>query len=1454
MEKYLDLNRKFGHLINYSSYEFDALGLRTKRLSWEQVLKGRYSVIVGRANFGKTSEFRAKNQAFREKGRASIFVALHRVLSENVFVDALETAEKEAYDAWKQNRGELVIFVDSLDEVALASRDGISRALRKVCNAVGAGSDVRWVLSARPAVLTDSVLNLLQQELRTTLFKKGEQSIEEAFTDEESEVGNEPQANDFARNNGVGEADAKGKVENKILEQDQLKIYVLHPLDRVAASLYLREHVGMLEPKETILAARRYGLARMIDSPGGLDILGYIDPVKTPPQSLTTVFEQISDAIQEQQRTDPREALLDDAEPEAFKEAIQRLAAASMVCGLPNIELSDAALQFQPGVLSARPILAPMLREASLKYLLGSRFFIDAGQQQVKLYPDELFPFLAAKRLAGLVKSPNHARLLLDNFSWKAPTGECGVNREFLTLAGWLSVFSTHCRKVLLDTEPQAVAFFGDLRYPGVSMHDATTALERSIKRLVDDGDSLGRRHFTLTTENYWQGMKPGLAPVLERLYQKYSSDISARDALLDIAGNAASDIFRDTVLDAAGQDYEKLLVDQLGLNYILSLGQQHDFDALATVLLKQPALPEDRIATVVSHIAWRSLNAKTIALLVVQQFERGRGGYSLDWALTSMVAENASEVELYSLIRSLTVHLINREIKRGRSSEEFRSDQKFVELVLDLLAVLVERSSVSVTKTVRLCLVVNRFMVKNYSGSADLAQLNNSLRGNKVVRLAFLRSLVHLTDKTSAGIMDGVFQYHSLYPLVDGDELELNEPNFTQLVERWKKSAENQRHKPGSARRKEQLVDENSRRVMVENLEGIRQGNDDKTLAWIGLQLSRTIRESRYGECNFSAFREAAGDQIADAICTGLSKLWRQRDPLSNETEPNSTFNLTVAGLQGLFLDLGDGATLPVLAKVEVQRAIRYAAFEISGYPKWFWKLVKNYGEIAVVELLHMFTNSGRGAVSMAHAETLVRNLDDAPSEIQRRLAQAAWDFVRRTPSVGEYTVKMALKVAAANAVIEQADLESEALRLMEKAFGEEMPAIAIDNFVFNTDAEQQAPQQKINELMRLRNNAVTWGGLWLCTYPRSFSEAWQNWSDANKCDAQDFMLSLAVELGEERGARLMQVTDKGSEGFEVLKKLYHWTHSIIKIADDPERERFRVYSPTQRDHAQALRDAIVPAISYAKSEKAYQILEEIRLSSSGTTSKYLRYMQFMMREEQYPRNQIEQRAYIEFERNLASKVSSYISFAMAVENDLLTVKSQIETGDFSLRRFFNGINFDRIKTDNDGLALEDDFQSLLGSELNHASRGRYSVALESVLPGGTRRDVLCQMDDYKATIELKMSERWTVNDYIEALERQLQGQYMMAENSKIGFFVIVLQKKTRTWKLPDGKRIGFNLLLEHLQKRARDKEATDSALFLRVIGIDASTKVDFRQEHAANAGSAKYAIEKGNEWSGRG
>ncbi|MES2298680.1 MAG: H-NS family nucleoid-associated regulatory protein [Pseudomonadota bacterium] len=1476
MDNYLDLNRRFGLLTDYTADELFASEVLGKRMNWDNVLAGRFTVIVGRANFGKSTELKAKSNELRARGQSAIYVALHKVLGEDGVDDALETADCDALSSWKQSGGELTAFVDSLDEASLGTEDGIRKALRRLVRALDwPNSDVKWVFSSRPAVLTADILVLLQEELRTTLYSESRENLSDDDTvlaDDDSVVYESGErrhdaseddlsgAKDLTIGN-VESTDGSGKTVRLPYAREQLKIYALRPLDKAAAVHYLGTHLGVAEPKQMLNAAFQFGLARLAEGPGGLDILAYVDPVRDPPQCLTHVFEKMTDAMQQQQRSDPREQRVGNPPPESLEEAIERLASASAVCHLTNIELSPKSLRFRDGVLSARPIIASLLSEPSLAYLLGSRLFIDSGQYQVKLYPDELLPFLAAKRLARLVKSPDHARRLLANFTWHSTTGECGVYRVLLPLSGWLAVFSAHCRKELITVEPQAVAFFGDLRNPQVQLAEASTALENSLERLVSSGDSLGRSYYTLTAENFWQAAKPGIAPTLERLFEKYSDNSHAKDVLLDIAGHGRLDMFRMRVLDSHGNDYSKLIDDQLDLDYIFSLGREDDFNELGRALIGKSDLVESRVARLVAELAWKVLDAKRIATIAAEQLRKGRDGYSIDYVLTHGVADEASDIDLYKLARSFLLRLVNSTFGKGRDSEQYWADQRFVELAMNLIALVITRSAAAPFRVAKLCLVLGRFVNKHHHGTADSVQLQAALQANKPVRMALLKGLVYPTDKTADGIYRGVFWYRPLYQYVDGDEAELGEPGFTELIKSRNNKTVGLTFKQTERHDRGLVVDRESKDALLNMLDGLRDASQENALVWVAQWLNRTHERSRYSECNFILFEQAAGDAIAQAAREGLRTLWRKKDPTWNEAEPNSIYNITIAGLQGLHLDLGDGTQLPPLSDDEVLRAIRYAQFEINGYPTWFWDLVGAHSRIAIKELEEILARSSKGPVSLDKAMTLIQRLDEAPIDIQHGLVRSIWNFIQSNLQISEYASEAALKVVVANStIINQVIFESEAWRRMSAAFDNEIPLL--DDVAGALDVEEQDArgrlEKQIQELRLQCSNAVVWACFWLRIYPDTFCQRLESWRTAIPQAAERLMEALAARLGEDRGVLLKQVAEKKAIGLNALKVLYKWAHLTIKEVNDVNRADGRVFRPGRRDHAQRFRDAIVPAISHAKSEHAYVVLEELRQQTIGPGAQYLRHVQFMMREEQYSKKPIAQKDYLEFERTFSPPVSDYLAFAMAVEADLLAVKCQIETGDFSLRRFFNLVNFNRIKTDNDGLALEEDFQAILGSELNHAAGGRYVVALEPILPEGTRRDVLCQTGILRATVELKMSVRWSLRQYIEALEKQLQGQYMMAPNSKIGFFVVVLQKQ-RTWNGSDDKPIGFEEVLGILRDRAREKEISDSSVYLRVIGIDASPKDDFRSAKKssqvdASSRAPKYADDAGNTWGGRG
>ncbi len=237
-------------------------------------------------------------------------------------------------------------------------------------------------------------------------------------------------------------------------------------------------------------------------------------------------------------------------------------------------------------------------------------------------------------------------------------------------------------------------------------------------------------------------------------------------------------------------------------------------------------------------------------------------------------------------------------------------------------------------------------------------------------------------------------------------------------------------------------------------------------------------------------------------------------------------------------------------------------------------------------------------------------------------------------------------------------------------------------------------------------------------------------------------------------------------------------------------------------------------------------------------------------MREAQFARPPLAQLKYGDFEHSFTADVTNTTSFAMRVESDLLAVKYDIEQGEYSLRRFFTEVVLKKrplssAEGDKEGLALEADFQSLLASELHHHSKGLYSVTVEPHTAESKRRDVLCSHGDMFVSIELKMSRRWTLDKYEEALEKQLVGQYMRHRKATTGFLVIVLQEDGRTWNDPKtGAKLDFKALVALLSEKALRLESKDRRRYLRVIGIDATKPANFRVLAKKSAQPAKAPV----------
>lgn len=1410
MTTYFDLDRRFVHRTKYEPHEITVSDVTGKRVKWPQLLENRFVVVVAPANYGKTTEMLEQVKRLRQEGGDAVFVALRKVADRVSFEKALEPADRSAYDAWKRApAAPLTIFVDSLDEASASKRDGVEYLLGEVAREVGWPSGlVRWVISTRPAVLSAAVLETLTSQLVVPYETTVKVPMGKVASVASSSSTSAP-------------ADGASPAES-----ETLLLFSMAPLDSGQAKGYLSGRHASLNAPELLRISRERGLAGFTTSPGGLDVLANMGLVTRPPDSLTEVFQRVVDVVQERQRVDTRIEAAGGAMPNDLATAAQKLASSSQVCQLPNIELTDDALVITEGVLSARKIAGDMLPDKILRQLLNTELFIDADLNQVKLYPDEISPFLGAQRLASLIQSPEQAHKLVEHFTWQAPTGEQGVYRQFLPLLGWLATLNQHCREELLEREPQALAFFGDLRSGRVPLDAAKTALRESIRRLVDQGDRLGRGMFNLTSENFWQAGATRLTPLLKELFLKYGSHHWARDALLDIATSSRSDALRSFVLKDHGNSYPRLLQRTMDLRYILELGQARDLAGLAKALKADDKISESVVATLMTRLGWSYLTAKELAVLVTTQFGRGRGGFSISYSFDAGLVEEATDEQLHELCRALVVRLARLREREGRPARaRGRTVDRHVELVAETLAALLRRPSFSKHKRAALlCLVMQRALTDGHLGTSNTANLRQAIGENAAVRFDLLSLNVRRAGKDEHKLWSAAYGYESFCELVAGDVDALNSPELTAVVRKHEEAqaAHRAKQKPIRTARDERLkVSQGVKKELLDMLDTLRDGSATNGLAWVAAWLLQTNPSSRYGEVHFKVFEQQAGLEIAQAVRDGFSKVWRNRAPEFKEDEPRTTHHITAAGLQGLHLELGDGKNLPRLTKDEIGRAIRYAAFEINGYPKWFWSFVEAHQDVAGRELVQMVRQANAGAVSLEHAQEILTSLGDAPPAVQARVAPLAWAFIVQRSSLSDYVVERLLIVATGvSGVVARSEFEGAALAKMQNAFDGPLPAEA----------------DKAQAVRARRKQSVVWASNWLTAYPTAFCKAVEKWLKKDLRNARAFTFELAAYLGTDYGARPVRLAKTSDDGVTALAALYEWTMAAVRPEDDAEHPEGEVYSPDERDHAEQLRNALIPAIAAAKSQLAYEVLDKLRKSATGPREIYLRGVQFEMREAQFARPPLAQQRYNDFERDFTADVTDTTSFAMRVHSDLLAVRYDIERGEYSLRRFFTEVALKKrpkneAEGEKEGLALEADFQCLLASELHHHSKGRYSVTVEPHTAESKRRDVLCSKGNMFVSIELKMSMRWTLDQYVEALEKQLVGQYMRHRKATTGFLVIVLQEEGRTWNdSKTGGRVDFKGLLALLSEKALRLEARDRSRYLRVIGIDATKPENFR------------------------
>jgi hypothetical protein len=1373
----LNLNRTLFEAsgTDWSDSGADMAGAFGKLLQWSAVLQNKCSVLVGSANSGKTSELRLQSTSLRDAGTYACFIAVRELLVSDAIETALESREASTLRAWLKAPGkQLYLFVDSIDEAALSGPRDLRTCLRKLVDTVAiAPENVTWVLSTRPAVLNQDVLDAIDDALGVTVPKLA------------ATVTQRPEIDDAAETKANSAPSSKNGANTA-------KVFRLTPLTRPQACTFLGTALRLPNATEVMHAAEYYGLGHLLLSPGKCKLLAQMDLIDNPPVSLEQTYRR-SVSLHLDAPSSGRTLVVKISKEQLEAEA-SRLALASTLCERLNIELPSEEEAPSPQALSARTIVRGLL-DSGLTYLLSSDFFEESGHQQVKMQPDDIRFYLAASRLAKLIEGREDARRVAQILGWRAPTGEFGIFIPFIPVAGWLATLNRYFRLECLELDPQCVAFFGDLRYlPVPEAHAALTAATLQIAA----GQQIGRGVYHLTSENYWQAGGAALLPHISVLFKENINHEDVRELLLDIATAVRSPILRDQAFSFVGKSYRGILDDVGMLTYFLAAGTATDKKRLRSAALKATDLSEQSLRTLIKHCAWSTLDAADIASLVRPTADDDERTYMLSYALTNEVGPAASTDELQDLSKCL-LDLVVASLPAGDADdiqENMERAKWLAQVVAELLAELAQRPLKGVAIK-RAASLVTEFKIevldRDMASAVDSEALQAVLQPPGPLRSAVVRQLIqkHKSADETTLWHTFLFRHAVVRPTLE----EARAAKATVLTKVLKGDAaavaRGKQQPKQVASKKTVHASDKSRKELLKRKAAIKAGKDVNALAWVAQLLSSTRKLSRYGDVAMGEFKGAYGAELAAVVSDGLKALWRTQVPRRDEANPRSTYWSTIAGLQGLHLEFA-GVEAPFLTKKELQRALDYGLYEINGVPKWYWTLASSNTAESVKFLRHTLKSARNGAVSAERAAKILTLLGDAPLAIQLALAGDAW-------------------AAACTGKLDSYQTDNVLSLLVEKK------QVAADEF--GREAHQRVFVSPSNP------TAAIWAINWMLLDAPAFLKGLAQ-ARSETTEMLDSLISaVATALEDGRGPSFQEIAKDSSAAVDAFKALYLELVRVLPREKDRPHPAGKVYDVNHRERAQRTRDRLPGVLAAARTTAGYLALKELRnLAASESERRYLQALMHQTAEamQRRPRPMTEDE-YLEFERTLRPAPGSSDAFAQQVENDILDVQDIVEKGEFSPRRFLAT----SVQDAQAGVvkAMEDEFQLYLAGQLDLLGRNHYSVFREPQGSDDSRRDISIAhpAHGWKTTLELKVTNGdWSVRDYRDSLRNQLVGLYMRERRTTVGFFVILRQSR-QPWMGPDGP-IEYEELLKLLKEDALLIEREQPQLRLRVIGIDAT------------------------------
>jgi hypothetical protein len=1414
-----------------------------KGIGWTQLLESQRILLIAEAGAGKTHECRAQAKLLFEGSEAAFFLRLEEVAANGVRL-CLYGAQQTRFDDWRASASQMgYFFLDSIDELQLAHAD-FRDALGRL------GHDLEGGWGRATIVVTSRPVDIDRKAFAELL------PVPKAVTD-----------------GGHEEEFVRMAVEGSVSDDKRSR----HPLFREVCLLALSDEDilefaagrGVVQPEELLAAIHARHAGDFARRPQ--DLIELCDDWRDHHQ-IRAHFEQIKSHIHARliARADRQEKA--DLTLSKAHVGAQRLALAAMLSRRLTIRHSAGADVEGSGDVPLIPSeLLSDWTATEIVTLLERPIFAEGGYGRVRFHHRSVLEFLAASQIKDMVESGklavSAAKRMLFSFS---DTQALLPKPSMRPVAGWLALLRSDIFDAVLAVEPSTLLIHGDPE--SLSDVQCSRALQAFIARHgagqwrgldVPDLqlDRLARKPLQNVILTAWSSgiENPEVREILIKLVAsgRYAQ---CANLMVTIAGDAqVSDRERFDALNALIQLDDYRVDALLESAVLLGTGWNARIARWIATNFYPEHVNEDQLARLLTNVQTGYRRDDYFASSMARVIERAQLGLGrMEALLPGLLAltrnlivvvgaedslgDRKGRLQVSCILRALCVRLLESGSNAPDLIEAavlaFRAagpssldDERKRQLAKLLNTVPLERRrpvfQADYDCTARLeqrrepQSMLGRLLFQGpieYSYDKDETWILDALAdacANSKRRSVLLRMIVFLVSADGAeNLLDPVRAAISDSPTLTKELAEhlkarAPTPEFLQMLDEQRKREE--RHRQKQANEKNGWTafwTELAKRPAL----ALAPGRVDATIWNLWQVLRKKSSGTGEGRWDRAFLEECFSASVADALRRSLMTYWRGMKPTLRQErkaeEKNTYLVVWSIGLMGLYAEAEDSRWTKTLSESEAELAVRYALLELNGLPDWLAMLADAYGSVVERVLGSELADelNAPGSNDSRHS-MLLQNLRYGRREIARVLqpwlttwlAGPGMTLTRRPhDAIAEAKLDGVIRVLLTHG-------DSTTQRWIQELATRQVSAAEHSPYLLFW----------LPVLFRLNPNRGTAVLLHLL--------------DSLPVETKGIAVKVLGCLFNER--RVEGKTDWSKAlSPATLLRLTRAVHRHVRQKNDARHEG--AYSPDSRDNAEDGRRYVFEALIQATGAEAYQAKLELASDPMFTHARdrIAALAQERLAEEiDASVTTMAELAGLYHGRELAPMTSTDMAHLLS---DRLDDLQELMLQDTSPRAAWAMVSD------------ENSLRPAIALQLDHMSKGAYTVDQESVTADGKETDIKFRaLSGYQATIELKIGEKSRSGKELrDTIEDQLVTKYMAASNARTGCLVVTVADPKKRWKHPDTgvliDRHQLQQMLSEAAQLAQQRLGGDARVMARVL--------DLAPRLGKEAGSAKVAEPK--------